>query len=149
MTDDVAARDLVTDGGHGLEGPGLLHVESVGVDTTGDEEAHLLLKRLERALNTVVNLGEQAGSERHREGLLGVQHGLTGTDAGGVFVHLNDGLVAVDFDHFAHEAFLTDTHHVVHRGAHAFGRDHRSGNAVDLSFVAHSSSSNVCGTSCP
>ena len=143
VADDVAARDRVTDGSHRLEGPGLLHVEGVSVDTTGDEEAHLLLERLERTLDTVVNLGEQTGSQRHREGLLGVQHGLTRTDAGGVFIHLNDGLVAVDFDHFAHQAFFTDTYDVVHGGTHALGRDHRPGNAVDLSFFAHSSSSNV------
>ena len=46
-----------------FKGPDLFEVECVSVNTTGDEDTHFLLKGRERALDTVVNLGQQTRSE--------------------------------------------------------------------------------------
>ena len=133
----LTTHDLVALRNLRLKGPDLFHVKGICVNTTGDEHTHHFLERCKRALNSVVNLGQEAGAQCDGQRFFGVQHRFARTNTRGVFVHLNNGLVTVQFNHFAHQTFMANAYHVVHRSVHASGGHDRSRNSVDYSFIAH------------
>ena len=137
VADNLAARHFIALGDLRLKRPGLFHVKRIGIDTTGDEHTHDFLKGSKRSLDTVVNLGQEAGAQGNGQRLFGVQHGFAGPNTRGVFVHLDNSLVAVQFNHFTHQTFMANTHNVIHCSVHARGGYDRSRNSVNHSFIAH------------
>ena len=130
--DDDAAVDGVADLERGLEVPLLGVVEAGREDTAEDEVAHLVLEDLQGALDAVVDGGEEAGAELDGEGGAGLDDGLAGLDARGLFVDLDDGLVARDLDDLAHELLVAHEDDVVHAGLDARGGHDGAGDTVDL-----------------
>ena len=113
-----------TDLGHEL--PALPVVDAGDGEPAGDEVAASLGEERERALDPVVDRGEEPRTELHAEGLTRVLNDLAGPEAGRVLVDLDDRDVLIEPDHLARERLLADPDHVVHlRPAQSAGVDHR------------------------
>ena len=131
--DDVAAGDLVAGLGSGLKLPLFLTVQRGHLNASCDGGAGELHDLLQGALNTVVNIFQQAGAQLNGQGRAGGDYFRTGADAGGLFVDLNRGGVAVHRQNLTDQMLLAYSDHVCHVGVlHAGGNDQRAGYLNDF-----------------
>ena len=130
LAEEVAGGDLVAYLGSGDKVPLLLPVQRRDLDAAGDAGAAALgHDRLQRTLDTVVDVLQQAGTKLHGQGRAGGDDLSAGAEAGGLFVDLDGGGVAGHGQDLADEPLLTDADHVGHIGIGHTGGDHqRAGN---------------------
>mmetsp|Transcript_125902 Transcript_125902/g.187926 ORF Transcript_125902/g.187926 Transcript_125902/m.187926 type:complete len:462 (-) Transcript_125902:85-1470(-) len=137
---DVSARDQRANGvvGRGAERPGLLHVQRLHVDTSGDEHGSgLLHDDLQRTLDSVENLVHDTRTQHHRQRLTGTLNRVTNAETGGLLVNLDGGGISLETDDLSDEAEGSDTHKLVHSGSlHLLGNHHGSGNLDDNARLA-------------
>ena len=132
--DDVAAHHLVALLGGGHEVPLLLPVQGGDLDAAGDGGAGDLHDALQGALDAVVDVFDEAGTQLHGQGGAGGLHRRAGTQAGGLLVDLDGGGVAVHGEDLTDEALLAHADHVGHVGVRKSGGHHqRSGDFDNLS----------------
>ena len=133
-TDHIAADDLIACLGHRREVPLLLPAQRGDLDTAGDIGARLLHDLLQRALDAVVNILDQAGAQLHRQGGAGGDHLGAGAQAGRLLIDLDGGGVPVHVQDLADQTLLAHADHVGHiRVLHPGGDDQRAGNLDNLS----------------
>ena len=137
-TEHVAADEVVTNLGNGGEVPLLLAVERGNLLATRQKvAAGLLTNDLQRALNAIVNIFNQAGAKFHGERRAGRYDLRPRAEAGGLFIHLNGGGVAAHRQNLADEVLLTHANHIRHvRFRKSRCHDQRPGDLNDLSHKA-------------
>ena len=132
---DVARGNGVAVAEGGLEVPELIPIQSGLVNTLDDVGAILLPHGLQGALDTVVNGGDEAGAQLHRQRRARRHHLVAAAQSRGLLVDLDGGAVAVHLDDLTDQTSLTDTHHVEHIGIpHPLGDDQRTGYLQNFSF---------------
>ena len=136
-TEDLSCGDSVPHFDYGGEIPFLRVIQSRRGDSAVDEVSHLLPEDGKGPLDSVVNGGEETGSELNGERLTGVCDRLPGFDSRGVLVNLDDGIVADDLDDLSHQLLVSNMHDVVHFGRDTGGSHHGSGDPVNYTFSAH------------
>ena len=88
---------------------------------------------LQRTLDAVVNIFDDAGSEFHAQGRAGGLHLRPRSQAGGLLIDLDGGPVAGHRQDFADQPLIAHADGVLHVGvAHAVGDDQRAGNLDDF-----------------
>ena len=136
---DVIARDeLVAGLGDRGEVPDGFHVEGVEVEPALEEESGLFGEEVQGVLESVVDLGEEAGSECDAQHVAGEFDGVVDLESGGAFVDLEVGAVAAHADDLAFEAFVADDgvgDFILHDRGVEFHRDQVSVYAFDASFL--------------
>ena len=131
----VACGDGVTVAQSRLEVPELVAVQGGLVDALDDVGAILLPHGLQGTLDTVVNGGQETGTQLHRQGGARRHHLIAAAQAGGLLVDLDGGAVAVHLDDLADQAGLTHAHYVEHIGVpHPLGDDQGAGYLQNFSF---------------
>ena len=106
--------------------PLLCPTECVDVDTLRDVDGVVGHARnlVERALDPVENTLQDTRAELERERLAGPEHRVADSDAGGLLIRLNGGLVAFESDDLTDEHVVPDTDELIHRSArHALGNN--------------------------
>ena len=133
--DDVAPYYLGARLHHGLEIPLLLPVQGGHLHTSGEViSLHRLHDDLQRALDAVVDVLDQAGAQFHGQGGAGGDHLRPGTQAGGLLIDLDGGGVPIHGQHFSDQALLAHPDHVGHVGLLEPGGHHqRAGDLDDFS----------------
>ena len=63
VPNNLTANHFIANSDLRFEGPDLFEVEGICIDTTGDEHTHFFLQCWERALDTIINLGQKSRSE--------------------------------------------------------------------------------------
>ena len=135
-SDHVAALDLVAHLGHGGEGPLLLPAQGRDLDSAGDVGARLVHDLLQRTLDTVVDIFNEAGPQLHRQGGAGGNHLGARPQTGGLLVDLDGGGIPVHIQDLADQTLFAHADHVGHVGVfHPGGYHQRTGN---LNNFAHS-----------
>ena len=130
---DVAGRYLVAHFGGGSEGPFFIAVKRRNFDAACEAVADFCADFLQRALDTVVDIGNQSRSKLNAHRDAGRFHRLARSKPRGFLVNLDRSLVAVDLDDLADETLFADAHNVKHVGvAHSLGDDQRAGYFFDL-----------------
>ena len=131
----VAADDLVPRLHHGGELPLLLPVQGGHLHAPGQVVASAHLPDdLQGALNAVVDIFDEAGTQLHGQGGAGGDHLRPGAQAGGLLIHLDGGRVPGHVQDLADKALLPHPDHVGHVGLlHPRGHHQRAGNFYDLS----------------
>ena len=125
--------------GPGLDGRGerplLLPVQGGHLHAPGESVASAdLPDDLQRALDPVVNILDQAGAQLHGQGRAGGDHLSAGPQSGGLLIDLDGGGVPSHIQDLADQALLAHTDHVGHVGLlHPCGHHQRAGDLDDLS----------------
>ena len=130
----VAAGNLVAFLGDRGVGPFFLTGEGGDFDAAGQVVGVGLLNDfLQRALDAVVNIFDDAGAELDAQRRAGSFHLSAGAQAGGLLIDLNGGPVAGHRKDFTDQPLIAHADGVLHiRIAHAVGDDQRAGNLDDL-----------------
>ena len=97
-----------------VEFPDALLIDRGRLDAARDELAVVTGDHVQRALDAVVNLLDEAGAELDRELRARAGHFLARADAAGLFVDLNRHAVAFDADGLPEQARVADLDHLVH-----------------------------------
>ena len=126
--DDIAGGELVTGLRHSDKIPLLITVQRRDVRTAGDAVAGQGAQLGQRALDSVVDIVQHAGSEFDGHRHSGGNNIGSGTKAGGFFINLDGSLVPCHIQDLTDQAAGTDAHHVRDVGIRqAFRHDKRSG----------------------
>lgn len=94
--------------------PFFLLVECGHADPAGDEIAGFFLDRLERPLDAVKDIVENAGTERRTQRAAGRIYRLARPQPGCLLIHLNGGFLIIDADDLASEPAAAHEHHSHH-----------------------------------
>ena len=90
----ITAHHGITRLGNGGKLPQLLAIQRRHFHTAGDVGAHALDDLLQRALDTVIDVLDQAGTQLHAQRCAGGDHLGTGAQTAGLLIDLNGGLIA-------------------------------------------------------
>ncbi|CDC63125.1 unknown [Clostridium sp. CAG:448] len=132
---DIPAAHLVLIGNGRRKVPALLTGERRLVNAFGDIGAVFLADDLQGALNAVINVFDQSGSQFDRKRGTCGNHPVAASDASRFLIDLNGGTVAVHFNDLADQTRVAHAHHVEHIGFPHALRDHqRPGNLQNLSL---------------
>ena len=132
----VTGRHTVADPGHGSELPQLLPVQRRHLDAAGDVGAHTAHDLLQRTLDAVINILDQAGTQLHAQRRAGGDHIRAGAEARGLLVYLNGSPVTGHIQDLSDQLLLAYAHHVRHAGVrHAVGHHQRAGDFNDLTHL--------------
>ena len=130
---DVAGDDAVAHGGGGGKVPQLFTVQRRHLDAAGDVAAHPADDLLQRTLDAVVDVLDQAGAQLHAQGRAGGDHIGAGAQAGGLLIHLYGGSVTGHIQDLPDQLLGAYAHHVRHVGVrHAVRHHQRAGDFDDL-----------------
>ena len=129
----IAACHGIADGGGGSKGPQLFAVQRRHLDAAGDVGAHAADDLLQRTLDAVVDVLDEARAQLHAEGRAGGDHLCAGAKAGRLLVYLNGGAVAGHIQDLSDQMLGAYAHYVRHAGVrHAVGHHQRTGDFDDL-----------------
>ena len=133
--DDVAADHLVAGLDSGVKIPFLIPVQGGNLHTAGQVVPFdLPHDDLQRALDAVVDVLDQAGAQLHRKGGAGSDHIGARAQARGLLIDLDRGGAAGHGEDLADQTLLAHTDHVGHVGLlHAGGHHQRAGDLNDFS----------------
>src|SRR5208337_3825531 len=131
LAKDCARFDLVAGFHERFECPLLLMGKTRRGDTTLDEISHLVHKDGKRALDTVIDTGEEPGAELDCKRETGVYDRLAGPDARCILVYLDNGILALDLDDLTHQRFFSDLDHIVHVGVKIDCRNYGAGDSFE------------------
>ena len=106
--DVVAGNELVAGLCDRGEVPDGFHVEGVEIEPALEEESGLFGEEVQGVLESVVDLGEEAGSECDAQHVAGEFDGVVDLESGGAFVDLEVGAVAAHADDLAFEFLVAD-----------------------------------------
>ena len=123
--EDHPAGDFVAAVHLGGPVPWLVSVQRRRFHSPGKESAGYLLDGVQGPLNAVKHRVQESGAQFHGERQPRRRHRLAHQEPRGVFVHLDEGRVALQADDFTDQLFFAHLDNIVHAGAeHPFG-DHR------------------------
>ena len=108
--DLVGGGKFVADFGGRCELPGGVVIQRIHVESAFQEEAGFLGKFLQRVLESVVDLCEQAGTQFHAQKRIGEFNAVAHFESGGAFEDLEVGAGAAHPDDFAFESAVADKH---------------------------------------
>ena len=132
---DIAGSNLVAVTQLRLKVPDLVPIQCRFVDTAPDVGAVLFAHGGQRALDAVINTGQQSGSQLDRQRRTGGNDLVAASQPRRFLVYLDGGAIPVHFDDLTDQAVLPDAHHVEHIGVpHPLGDDKGSGHLQNLSF---------------
>ena len=94
--------------------PQPLRIERRDRRAAADKRACLLLDLLERTLDAVKDIVENAGSEQHVHRCAGAGDRVAGLQTGRLLIHLDRRQPVGDADDLAHEVLRADVHHFHH-----------------------------------
>ncbi len=141
----VAADDLVARLSHGGPLPLLVAGQRGHLDAAGDVGAHPLDDLLQRALDAVVDVLDQAGTQLHAQRRAGGHHVGAGAQAGGLLIDLDGGALAGHIQDLADQTLGTYADDVGHIGVgHAVRHHQRAGYFDDLSHILRCSPFKRC-----
>ena len=132
---NIAAGDHIAIGKRRLKIPTALAGQGRFVHPALDIRPVFIAQNLQRALNTVINIGQKPRPQFHRKRRAGGNHTVAPAKAGRFFVNLNGRAVAVHLNDFADQTVFADPNHIKKvRRAHSLGHDQRAGNFQNFSF---------------
>ena len=122
-TDDIALLEV-----QGVVQPLLLVIERTNIGALGDVwRLGLVVDDFERSLDTIEDVGHDAGSKFDGKRISSSQNGITNSKTSCLLVALNGGGIAFQFDDFTNKFVETDSNEFVHGGTgHVIGDDQRS-----------------------
>ena len=129
ITENVASGNFIADLDGRFERPLLFMVKPGHINASGNIRSGHLTDNIQRALDTVIDVGNKTRSELAGQRLAGGVDLVARTDAGGLFIYLNGGVVASYFNDFADQLILADADDVGNvRFSHTGRHDKRTGN---------------------
>jgi hypothetical protein len=132
LAEDGALGHRLAGDDAGDEIPHALAIEGRRGQAAPDEVAGGGGQAIERTLDTVDHLTEEAGAELDGERLAAGGHRLAERQPGGVLVDLQGGAVAADADHLAEQPLVADPDDLTDgRGGEAGGDDGGAGDLLD------------------
>ena len=134
-TDPVTGPDSVAGLGDGGPGPLRFPVQRSQIDAPLKEEPGVFRQQIQRVLESVVDLLQQARAQFHAQQFAGELHPVADLEAGSAFEDLKVRPVAPDPDDFAFEAAAGHVdvgHLVLHDFGGEFNGDHVAVDADDL-----------------
>ena len=131
----VAASDGAADGSGGREGPLLFTRQGRGLHAAGDVwplQAHDLL---ERALDAVIDVADEAGAELHGQRRAGAHDLRAGAEPARLLIDLDGGAASRHIQNLSDQPLFADADDVGHVGRfQSIGHDQRAGY---LDYFAH------------
>ena len=135
----VAAHHLVAHFGDGGVGPLLRAGDGVHLHAAGQVVgAGLLDDLLQRALDAVVDVLDDAGAQLYAQGRAGGDHRRAGSKAGGLLIDLDGGPVAGHVQDLTDQALLAYADHVGHVGVGQTVGHHQGAGDLDDFSLTHS-----------
>ena len=130
---NVAHSHGVAHSGGGGKVPQPVAVQRRHLNAAGDVAAHPADDLLQRTLDAVIDILDQAGAQLHAQRCAGGDHISAGTQTGRLLIHLYGGPVAGHIQDLSDQLLGTYAHHVRHVGVrHAVRHHQRAGDFDDL-----------------
>ena len=118
--------------------PLFLCIQGIHADAPGDIFAGAGRNFIQRPLDTVKNIGQDARAQGYGDGRSRGLRQLSRLQSGGLLIHLHGGGVLVQADDFSHQALLAHIHHLMHLKTRiSFYINYRAVDSVNDACLTH------------